>query len=218
MVFFIKKEARIMKVLMINGSPHKDGCTNKALEIIKDELSLEGIDSEIVWIGTGAIHTCMGCNFCRDNGRCVYTDDVVNEIGQKVKEADGYIFGSPVHYASPAGAMVALMDRLFWSYGKHMKYKPGAGIVSARRAGTTAAYDVLNKYIGITSMIQVPAPYWNMVHGSAAEEVLEDKEGVSVMKAIGANMAWLLKMLQSVKGTDIELPKQIKKDRTNFIR
>lgn len=207
-----------MKVLMINGSPHKNGCTNAALEIIADELKNQGIESEIVWIGTGAVHSCMGCGYCHKNGKCVHDDDIVNEIAAKARVADGYIFGSPVHYASPAGSMVALMDRLFWSVGGDMKYKPAASIVSARRAGTTAAYDVLNKYIGINNMIQVPATYWNMVHGACAGDVAKDEEGVSVMRAIGSNMAWLLKLLQNTKGTNLEKPVEIKKARTNFIR
>ncbi|MCD8287028.1 MAG: flavodoxin family protein [Clostridia bacterium] len=207
-----------MKVLMINGSPHERGCTNAALEIIAKELEEQGIESEIVWIGTGAVHSCTGCGFCKGKGHCVFSDDVMNSIGEKVKAADGYVFGSPVHYASPAGSMIALMDRLFWCCGSYMKYKPAASVVSARRAGTTASYDVMNKYFGINSMIQVPATYWNMVHGSSAEDVAKDEEGVSVMRAIGSNMAWLLKLLDSAKGTELEKPVEIPKARTSFIR
>lgn len=207
-----------MKVLMINGSPHEHGCTDAALKIIAGELSSQGVDSTIFWIGNGAVHSCMGCLSCRKTGKCVFDDDVVNKLGEMVKEYDGYVFGSPVHYASPAGAIVSVLDRLFYSYGSYMKYKPAASVVSARRAGTTAAYDVLNKYIGISSMIQVPATYWNMVHGSKAEDVLKDEEGVSVMRAIGSNMAWLLKLLQNAKGTELEKPVIIKKVMTNFIR
>jgi multimeric flavodoxin WrbA len=207
-----------MKVLMINGSPHKDGCTNKALEIVAAELKAQGVDSEIVWLGTGAIHSCMGCGGCKKLGKCVFDDDVVNKIGEKIKDADGYIFGAPVHYASPAGGMVAAMDRLFISHGADMKLKPAASVVSARRAGTTAAYDVLNKYIGINNMLQVPSTYWNMVHGNTPQEVEQDEEGVTIMKAIASNMAWLLKLLQSAKGTELEKPVNIPKARTNFIR
>ncbi|MCD8307997.1 MAG: flavodoxin family protein [Clostridia bacterium] len=207
-----------MKVLMINGSPHEKGCTNAALKIIAKELEEQGIESEIVWIGTSAVHSCTGCGFCNTKGYCVFSDDVMNGIGDRVKNADGYIFGSPVHYASPAGSMIALMDRLFWCYGSYMKYKPAAAIVSARRAGTTASCDVMNKYFGINSMIQVPSTYWNMVHGSMPKDVAKDAEGVSIMKAIGSNMAWLLKVLDSVKGTDLERPVEVPKARTNFIR
>jgi multimeric flavodoxin WrbA len=207
-----------MKVLMINGSSHKDGCTNKALEIIADELKAQGVDSEIVWLGNGAIHGCMGCGACRKLGKCVFDDDVVNSIGAKLKDADGYVFGAPVHYASPAGAMVATLDRLFMSKGADMKFKPAASIVSARRAGTTASYDVLNKYIGINNMLQVPSTYWNMVHGNTPQEVEQDEEGVSIMRAIASNMVWLLKLLQNAKGTELEKPVVIPKAKTNFIR
>ena len=207
-----------MKVLMINGSPHKDGCTNAALNVIAKELKSQGVDSEIVWLGNGAVRGCIGCGGCRKLGKCVFDDDPVNAIAEKVKSADGYIFGAPVHYASPCGAMVSALDRLFYSIGGYMQFKPAASIVSARRAGTTASYDVLNKYIGINNMLQVPSTYWNMVHGAKAEEVLKDEEGVSIMRSIASNMAWLLKLLQNAKGTPLEKPVVIPKAKTNFIR
>ncbi len=207
-----------MKVLMINGSPHERGCTYTALAVIAEELKRQGVESEIVWLGTGAIHSCAGCGACQKLGKCRFDDDIVNAVGAKLSEADGYVFGAPVHYASPAGAMVAFMDRLFYSFGRLMKFKPAAAIVSARRAGTTASVDVLNKYVQISSMITVPSTYWNMVHGNSAEEVYEDEEGVTIMRAIGSNMAWLLKLLESAKGTELEKPEIIKKARTNFIR
>ena len=207
-----------MKVLMINGSAHQNGTTSAALKIIAEELKAQGVDSEIVCLGTAAVHTCMGCNACQKTGKCVFDDDPVNAIGEKVKEADGYVFAAPVHYASPSGAIIALMDRLFYSYGKYMRFKPAASVVAARRAGTTASYDVLNKYIGINNMLQVPSTYWNNIHGSNAEEALKDEEGVSVMRAIASNMAWLLKLLDNAKGTELEKPVIIPKAKTNFIR
>lgn len=207
-----------MKVLLINGSTHEHGCTDAALKVVADELNAQGVDTQIFWVGTGAVHSCLGCGHCRTAGKCVYDDDIVNQLGQLCKQADGFVFGSPVHYASPAGAFVAVLDRLFYSHGRYLKYKPAASIVSARRAGTTASYDVLNKYIGISSMIQVPSTYWNGVHGSRAEDVLKDEEGVTIMRAIGSNMAWLLKLLDSAKGTELERPVIIKKAMTNFIR
>lgn len=207
-----------MKVLLINGSPNKNGCTNAALSIVAGELKKQGVDSEIVWLGNGLIRGCIGCGGCKTGGGCVFNDDPINAIGEKIKTADGYVFGAPVHYASPNGATVAAMDRLFYAYGRYMQFKPAASVVSARRAGTTASYDVLNKYIGINNMLQVPSTYWNMVHGSKAEEVLKDEEGVTVMRAIGSNMAWLLKLLDKAKGTDLEKPVLIPKARTNFIR
>ena len=207
-----------MKVLMINGSPHEKGCTYTALTVVADELKKQGVESEIVWLGMGAVHSCTGCGACKKLGKCVYDDDVVNSLAAKVKTADGYVFGAPVHYSSPCGGMIAALDRLFISVGSYMQLKPAASVVSARRAGTTASYDVLNKYIGINNMLQVPSTYWNMVHGSCAEEVFKDEEGVSIMRAIGSNMAWLLKLLEKAKGTDLEKPILIPKIKTNFIR
>lgn len=207
-----------MKVLMINGSAHTEGTTAAALKIIADELKIQGVESEIVCLGTAAVHTCMGCGSCQKTGKCVFNDDPLNAIGEKVKQTDGYIFAAPVHYASPSGAIIALMDRLFYAYGKYMKFKPAASVVAARRAGTTASYDVLNKYIGINDMLQVPSTYWNMIHGTNGEEALKDAEGVSVMRAIASNMVWLLKLLQNAKGTDLERPVIIPKEKTNFIK
>lgn len=207
-----------MKVLMLNGSPHEKGCTYTALTVIAEELTKQGINSEIVWLGNGAVRGCIGCGACKKLGRCTFGDDAINGIAEKIKTADGYIFASPVHYASPCGAMVSAMDRLFVSVGNYMQFKPAASVVSARRAGTTASYDVLNKYIGINNMIAVPSTYWNMVHGNSADEVLKDEEGVTIMRALGSNMAWLLKLLDGAKGTPLEKPVIIPKVKTNFIR
>ena len=209
-----------MKVIMLNGSPHREGCTATALSVIAKELAAQGVESEIIWLGNGPVRGCIGCGGCRrdDRFRCVFEDDGVAAIAEKMKSADGYVFGAPVHYASPNGATVSALDRIFYSAGPYMQFKPAAGIVSARRAGTTASYDVLNKYMGINNMILVPAPYWNMVHGNTPEEVLQDREGVSIMRAIGSNMAWLLKLLASAKGSVLEKPVVIPKEKTNFIR
>lgn len=207
-----------MKVLILNGSPDEKGCTYTALTIIAEELKNQGVDGEIVWLGKGAVRGCIGCGACKKLGKCVFGDDAVNSVAEKCKSADGYIFGAPVHYASPCGAMVSALDRIFTCVGGYMKYKPAACIVSARRAGTTASYDVLNKYIGINSMLQVPSPYWNMVHGSKPEDVFRDEEGVSIMRAIGSNMAWLLKLLEKAKGTPLEKPVVIPKSKTDFIK
>ena len=205
---------------MLNGSPHREGCTNRALEIVAEELKAQGIESEILWLGNGAVRGCIGCGGCKRSGadRCVFGDDGVADIAEKLKSADGYVFGAPVHYASPNGATVAALDRIFYSAGKFMQFKPAACVVSARRAGTTASYDVLNKYIGINNMIMVPSTYWNMVHGNTPEEVMQDREGVTVMRAVGSNMAWLLKLLERAKGTELERPVLVPKEKTNFIR
>lgn len=203
-----------MKVIMLNGSPHKNGCTYTALTVVADELGKQGVDSEMIWLGNGPVRGCIGCQGCRRNGRdrCVFGDDGVADIAEKMKEADGYVIGAAVHYASPNGAMVAALDRIFYSAGKNFQFKPIASVVSARRAGTTASYDVLNKYCGINNMIQVPSTYWNMVHGYTPEDVMQDREGVSVMRAIGSNMAWILKLLEKAKGTELERPVIIPKE------
>ena len=209
-----------MKVVLVNGSPRAKGCTYTALSIIADELKNQGVDSEIIWLGNGPVRGCIGCGGCRKSGkdRCIFGDDGVADIAEKLKEADGYVFGAAVHYASPNGAALAALDRIFYSAGKHMQFKPAASVVSARRAGTTASYDVLNKYMGINNMLIVPSTYWNMVHGYTPEDVMKDREGVSIMRAIGSNMAWLLKLLASAKGTELEKPVIIPKEMTNFIR
>lgn len=209
-----------MKVLLVNGSPNEKGCTYTALSEIAKTLESNGVETEIFHIGNKPVRGCIGCGGCKksENGHCVFDDDIVNQLADKVKEADGYVFGSPVFYASPNGAMLAVMDRLFYSAGKYMQYKPAACIASARRAGTTATYDVLNKYIGINQMIMVPACYWNMVHGSKPEDVLQDEEGIQVMRTLGNNMAWLLKLLEAGKANGVEHPQPETKIRTNFIR
>ncbi len=207
-----------MKVLLVNGSPNEKGCTYTALSEIAKTLEEQGIETEIFHIGNQPVRGCIGCGGCKKNGQCVFDDDIVNRLADRVKEADGYVFGSPVYYASPNGAMLAVMDRLFYSAGKYMAYKPAACIASARRAGTTATYDVLNKYIGINHMLMVPANYWNMVHGSKPEDVRQDLEGLQTMRTIGNNMAWLLKLLESGRANGIEHPETEEKIRTNFIR
>lgn len=206
-----------MKVILFNGSPHEKGCTYTALCEIEKELQKNGIETEIFHIGTKPVGGCIGCGACARTGQC-FQDDVVNIAAAKAAEADGYVFGSPVHYAAPSGAMVSFMDRLFCSCGKKMSYKPAASIVSARRGGTTAAYDQLNKYIGINNMIMVPAPYWNMVHGSCPEDVLKDEEGLQNMRMIGKNMSWLLKLIESGKENGLSHPEMEAKIKTNFIR
>ena len=207
-----------MKVLLVNGSPHEKGCTYTALTEIAKELNANGVETEIFHIGTNPVRGCIGCKACAKLGKCVFDDDVVNEIHEKAKAADGYIFGSPVHYASISGAMSCIMDRLFMSGGADMRYKPAAGICSARRGGTTAAYDQLNKYIGINRMINVPSQYWNMVHGAVSEDALKDEEGMQIMRTLGKNMAWLLKVLESAKENGIELPQSEPQIRTNYIK
>lgn len=167
-----------MKVLLVNGSPHKEGCTYTALSEVANTLNREGIETEIFWIGNKPIGGCIACLKCREKGYCVF-DDVVNQFREKAYGADGFVFGSPVHYAGAAGNMTAFMDRLFYSElggngNKAFYMKPAAAVVSARRAGTTATFDQLNKYFTIQEMPVVSSRYWNMIHGANAKQASQD--------------------------------------------
>ena len=202
-----------MKVLLINGSPHKEGCTFTALSEIKDQLEKEGIDSEIFWIGNKPVRGCIACGKCGTLEKCAFDDDVANEIIDKVLESDGLIIGSPVYYAGPNGALCAILDRVFYAASSKFAFKPGASVVSCRRGGSTASFDRLNKYFTISNMPIVASKYWNMVHGNTPEEVKQDLEGLHTMRTLARNMAWLLK---SIEGKD--LSEQEEKVFTNFIR
>ena len=208
-----------MKVLLVNGGPHEKGCTYTALCEIEKELNANGIDSEVFWLGNKAVRGCIGCGGCaKNNGHCVFDDDIANILIDKAAECDGFVFGSPVHYAAPSGTICAVLDRAFYAGGKNFKYKPGAAILSCRRAGSTAAFDVLNKYFTISNMPLVSSGYWNMVHGSKAEDVLKDEEGLQIMRTLGKNMAWILKCIDCGKNNSISRPEEETKIRTNFIR
>ena len=206
-----------MKVLLVNGGPHEKGCTYTALTEVAKTLNEEGIDTEIFWVGIQPIAGCKGCRACAKLGKCV-VDDVVNEFTAKAKDADGFIFGSPVHYAGASGAITSFMDRAFYSAKSVFRYKPASAIVSARRAGTTATYDQLNKYFGITEMPIISSRYWNMVHGSTPDDVLKDEEGMQTMRILGRNMAYYLKCIEAGREKGIEMPKQEEIKFTNFIR
>ena len=207
----------MMKVLLINGSPRKQGCTYTALCEVAATLNECGIDTEIVQ-GGAVGQDCTGCGACRTYGKCVYDNDLVNELVEKAKTADGFVFGSPVYYASASGALRCLMDRCFYSGGAAFAYKPAAAVVSARRGGCTNAFDQINKYFTINNMPVVPSQYWNMVHGAQAEEVKQDEEGMQTMRTLGKNMAWLLRCIEAGKAAGIDRPAPEQKLRTNFIR
>ena len=208
-----------MKVLLFNGSPHKTGCTYTALSEIAAELKTNGIDSEILQVGSMPFHGCMACGACYKTGKCVFGDkDGLNQIAEKCLEADGFVFGSPVYYASANGNLISFMDRLFYSRGSSFAHKPAAAIVSARRGGTTAAFDQLNKYFTISQMPVVSSTYWNMVHGSRAQDVAQDQEGLQTMRNLARNMAWLLKCIETGKAAGIEAPVPDRGACTNFIR
>ncbi len=197
-----------MKVLMVNGSPHKEGCTYTALKEVAGALEKYGIESEIFWVGNGEIAGCIGCGACAKTGEGCFRKDVVNEFVAKAGEADGYIFGSPVHYAAASGALTSFMDRAFYSGGSKMTGKPAAAVVSCRRGGASAAFDQINKYFTINCMPVVGSQYWNQVHGGKAEEVKQDEEGMQTMRTLGNNMAWLLSCIEAGKEKGITFPER----------
>jgi len=206
-----------MKVILFNGSPKEKGCTYTALCEIKAELEKMNIEAEIFHAGK-ATKGCMGCGYCAKNGKCI-TDDCVNEAIEKLENADGVVFGSPVHYAAASGAMTSFLDRVFYAGGKRvLQFKPCAVVASCRRAGTTATLDQLLKYPEFMQMPIVTGPYWSMVHGTTPEEVKKDLEGMQVMRAIGRNMAWLLSCIEAGKKAGIDVPEQEEKIKTSFIR
>ena len=210
-----------MKVLLFNGSPHKNGCTYTALKEIEKTLAEEGIDSEIYQIGTEPVSACRACYACGKLGKCVINDKV-NDFVEYAKSFDGYIFGSPVHYASACGGITAFLDRAFFVAARSkdtvFTHKPGAAIASARRAGTTATLDQLNKYFTITQMPVISGRYWNMVHGATPEDVLKDEEGLQNMRILARNMAWHLKCREAGEKAGIPMPKKEEIIKTNFIR
>lgn len=211
-----------MKVVLVNGSPHEKGCTYTALNEVAKTLNEEGIDTEIFWIGIKPLAGCIACKSCVKTGHCVFNDSV-NDFLAIAKEADGFIFGSPVHYAAASGAMTSFMDRAFYSDAlgndKQTFYmKPAAAVISARRAGTTAAFDQLNKYFAIQEMPIISSRYWNMVHGAKPEDVLKDEEGLYTMRVLARNMAFFLKCKEAGIKAGISLPSKEKPVFTNFIR
>ena len=204
------------KVLLINGSGNEHGCTYTALSEVAATLEKEGITTEIIQLGKDPVRDCIGCGACAKLGKCVFDDDLVNQVHEKALEADGFVFGTPVYYAHPSGRILSFLDRLFYSGGGAFAFKPGAAGASARRAGTTASLDVLNKYFTIARMPGVSSNYWNMVHGNTPEEVKQ--EGLQIMRGIGQNMAWMIKCIEAGKAAGISYPQTEKKVKTNFIR
>lgn len=207
-----------MKVLLINGSTRKDGCTCLALSEAAKALQAEGIETELVQMGGQPVRECIGCNGCQGKGRCVFQDDKVNEWLAKARQADGFVFGSPVYFAHPTGQLLNLLDRMFYAGGDAFHHKPGAAIATARRAGTTASLDVLNKYFSDAQMPMVSSTYWNMVYGPAPELVEQDLEGLQTMRNLGRNMAWLLNCIQAGKERGIDPPTAETAHWTNFNR
>ena len=211
-----------MKVLLVNGSPHQRGCTYTALEEVSRTLSEEGIETDFFWIGNKPIGGCIGCYQCAKKQQCVF-DDKVNEFTKLAADYGGFIFGSPVFYSGMNGSLMSFMDRVFFSASAQkphpFRFKPAAAVVSARRAGTTSALDQMNKYFLHQQMPIVSSRYWNMVHGNTPEEVRQDAEGLQIMRVLGRNMAWLLKLKEAGEKEGIPLPAQEEtRMATNFIR
>ena len=208
-----------MKVLMINGSPRPRGCTFTALSVVAEALNREGVETEIVQSGVGALRDCIGCRKCRETGdsRCIFNDDVVNGIIAKAEQADGFVFGSPVYYAHPSGRILSLLERLFYAGSEAFMNKPGAAVVSARRAGTTASLDVLNKYFTISGMPVASSQYWNSIHGRAPGEAEQDGEGRQTMRTLARNMTFLMKRIALGKD-QFGLPEKEERIATHFIR
>ncbi len=207
-----------MKVLLLNGSPHPQGCTFTALSEIAATLNQNRIEAEIFQLGTKPIRGCIACRQCVGKDRCVFDDDPVNEFVKKMEGCDGLIVGTPVYYASINGALISLLDRAFFSARDTFVCKPAAAIASARRAGTTTALDELNRYFTGCQMPVVSSTYWNMVHGSTPEDVRKDEEGLQTMRNLARNMAWLLRCIDMGKAAGIQLPLTERTARTNFIR
>lgn len=210
-----------MKVLLVNGGPHREGNTFAALTEIARQLEKEGIESEIFWLGNDAIAGCRACFACGRLGRCVI-DDCVNAFLDKAANADGFIFGTPVHWGGASGALTSFMDRLFYADlvggGNRFYLKPAAAVSTARRAGTTATWDQLNKYFGLMQMPIVTSQYWNLAHGSRDGHVDQDAEGLQIMRTLARNMAFMLKCKQTALANGVSLPEREPSIFTNFIR
>lgn len=206
-----------MKVLLLNGSPKASGCTARALQEVAGALEKAGVETETIHVGGKSFGGCVSCGNCKKTGKCIY-DDSVNIVAAKLDEADGIVFGAPIHYAAPAANMVGFMHRLAISAGSKLRFKPAATIVSARRGGTTAGLEVLNKVPQYFQMPLVSGQYWPMVHGSNPEQVEQDKEGLQIMRSIGANMAWLLKCIEAGKASGVEAPTPEPGLRTDFFK
>lgn len=210
-----------MKVLLINGSPHEHGCTYTALSEVAAALESEGVGADIYWLGNKPIGGCIGCYGCREKKKCVF-EDRVNEFTELAGSYDGFIFGSPVYYSGMNGTLKSFMDRVFLSSARKDPHpfclKPAAAVVSARRAGTTATIEQINKYFLNQQMPIVSSRYWNIVHGYKADEVLQDEEGLQIMRVLGRNMAWMLKLREAGEKAGVPLPQKEAPIMTNFIR
>lgn len=206
-----------MGMLLINGSPRKGGCTNRALEEVRLELSKNGIESEIIWLGNKPLQDCIACGSCYKTGKCAFDDDLVNEVAAKLVTADGIVIGSPVYYGGPNGRITSFMDRLCYSSGSKLDGKVAATVVSCRRGGATAAYERLNMYFGMLNCMIPASQYWNQVHGFSAEDVEKDAEGLQTMRVLADNIAYLVKNRKAGEAAGVKMPERDVHIFTNFI-
>ena len=207
-----------MKALLINGSPRLHGCTYTALTELKRTLEAEGIEVELIHVGNKDIRGCIACRKCHETGKCVF-DDIVNEVAPELAAADAFVIGAPVYFSSPAGGAISFMDRLFFStLGVDKTMKVGAAVVTCRRGGNTASFDVLNKYFTLAQMPVVSSSYWNVVFGQTPDEVMQDLEGLQILRNLGRNMAWLMKCIEAGRAQGVLAPEREHGAVTNFIR
>ena len=207
-----------MRVLLINGSPHADGCTFTALSEVAKALHQEGLETTMLHIGTQAIFGCTGCAGCSKSHHCVYTSDPVNEAIDLLIQSDGLVVGSPVYFAGANGALCAFLDRMFFHKSALYSHKPAAAVVNCRRGGASSAFDRLNKYFTISQMPLVSSQYWNATHGTTVEELMQDHEGLQIMRTLGRNMAWMIKGIALSREGNLPPAEEEKRMRTNFIR
>lgn len=212
-----------MKVLMVNGSSHPNGTTMRALKEMIKVFEDAGVETEVIQLGGKPVADCLQCNVCQKTGKCVFRDDGVNDFVEKAYQADGFVFGSPTYFAHPSGRLLSFLDRVFYSSGKDevydaFQFKPGCAVVTARRGGTSTAYDVINKYFGIAQMPIVTSTYWNNVHGLDAKDAEQDEEGLQVVRNLARNMIFAMQAYKAAGDADIALPRTESKAVTNFIR
>ena len=212
-----------MKVLLVNGSSHVHGSTMRALEEMVRVFEEDGVETEIIQIGGKPIADCLQCNRCSELGACVIKDDGVNDFVAKAREADGFVFASPTYFAHPSGRLFSFLDRAFYSNGSHELYeafmfKPGAAVAIARRGGTTATLDAINKYFGISQMPVAGSTYWNMAHGLTAEDIPQDDEGLQTLRNLARNMIWMMRCFEAGKAQGIPYPATEAEAVTNFVR
>lgn len=206
-----------MKVLIVNGSPHQNGTTMASINEMISVFNEAGIDTEVFQLGNKPLADCVGCGYCRKNEGCVIKDDSVNEFVGKAKDADGFVFATPVYYAHPTGRIMSFLDRVFYSGSKNFQFKVGAAIAVSRRGGEVASYDVLNKYFGISQMPIASSTYWNVSHGAVAKDAPGDEEGLQTMRNLARNMIWMMRCIEAGKNAGVELPASERTYKTNFV-